>query len=147
MKNKIIGIRVISSLSLLTKELINPTLAKQLQRKVKKTKKHLIQLIFTPKNPIIIPDKVIGKLQYPNKHIIWHMPILAPKNCPLKVIIRPPIQKIEKIRTKVELSLLSLDNDIANKKQKIRGPHKSQLYSSSILWEEKRGVITCFNLL
>ena len=70
MKNKIIGIRVISSLSLLTKALINPTLAKQLQRKVKKTKKHLIQLLLTPKNPIIIPDKVIGKLQYPNKHII-----------------------------------------------------------------------------
>ena len=53
------------------------------------------------------------------------MPILAPKNCPLKVIINPPIQKMEKIRTKVELSLLSFDNDIANKKQKIRGPHKS----------------------
>ena len=50
------------------------------------------------------------------------MPMLAPKNCPLKVIIRPPIQKIEKIRTKVELSLLSLDNDMANKKQKIKGP-------------------------
>ena len=64
------GISVINSLSLLTKALINPTLAKQLQRKVKNTKKHLIQLILTPKNPITIPDKVIGKLQYPNKHII-----------------------------------------------------------------------------
>ena len=75
------------------------------------------------------------------------MPILAPKNCPLKVTIKPPIQKIEKIKTKVELSLFSLDNDIDNKKQKIRGPYKSQLYSSSILREDKRGVITCFNLL
>ena len=60
------------------------------------------------------------------------MPILAPKNCPLNVTIKPPIQKIEKIRTKVELSLFSLDKDIDNKKQKMRGPHKSPLYNSSI---------------
>ena len=38
-------------------------------------------------------------------------------------------------------------NDIDSKKQKMRGPHKSQLYNSSILREDKRGVITCFNLL
>ena len=75
------------------------------------------------------------------------MPILAPKNCPLKVTIRPPIQKIEKIITKVELSLFSLDKEIDNEKQNIKGPHKSQLYNSSIFCEDKRGVITCFNLL
>lgn len=69
-KNKITGIIVISSLSFPTKELINPTLAKQLQRKVKKTNKHFIQFALTLKNPIVIPAKVIGKLQYPNKHII-----------------------------------------------------------------------------
>ena len=55
------------------------------------------------------------------------MPILAPRNCPLKVTINPPIQNIENITTKVELSLLSFEREIQSKKKKIKGPHKSQL--------------------
>ena len=75
------------------------------------------------------------------------MPILAPKNCPLKVTTNPPIQYIVKITTKVELSLLSFEREIQSKKQKIKGPHKSQLYNSSIFLDVNLGVITCFNLL
>ncbi len=108
---------------------------------------HLTHPLVIFKKPIIIPPRVIGKEQYPNRHIIWQIPICAPKNCPLNVTINPPIQNIVNIITKVELSLLSFERDIQSKKQNIKGPHKSQLYNSSIFLEVNLGVITCFNLL
>ena len=77
------------------------------------------------------------------------MPIWAPKNLELKVITNPPIQKITKINTKIELSLLVLspvDKAILYKKQKSRGPHKSQLYNSSNFLSVILGTATYFIL-
>lgn len=86
---------------------------------------------------------------------------LAPRNLAFKVMIKPPIQIITKIITKTfPLSLLSEENAIVllNKiclefkiymqriRQKMRGPHKSQLYNSFSLDALKRGSRTCSNL-
>ena len=77
---------------------------------------------------------MIGNIPYPNKLKVWHIPIFEPKNFSLNVITNPPTQKIVKIKTKIEVSLFvfPVDNAMLYKKQNIKGPHKSQLYNSSI---------------
>ena len=70
---------------------------------------------------------MIGNIPYPNKLKVWHIPIFEPKNFSLKVITNPPIQKITKIKTKIDVSLLLLpvDKAILYKKQNIKRPYKS----------------------
>ena len=61
---------VISSFSLGTNAETNPTEAKHDHKKETKTIMHFIQPLVILRKPIIIPPNVIGKEQYPNKHII-----------------------------------------------------------------------------
>ena len=99
----------------------NPTDAKQDQRKQTKTIIHLIHPFVIFKNPIIIPPTVIGKAKYPKRYIIWQIPIFGLKNFPLKITINPPIQKITKIKQKLNFHYYHLKGKYKAKKN-IKGP-------------------------
>ena len=70
---------------------------------------------------------MIVNILYPNKLKIWYISILEPKNFSFKVITNSSIQKIVKIKTKIDFSLFvfSVDNAILYKKQNIKRPYKS----------------------
>ena len=89
-----------------------------------------------------------GKVQYPNKHIHFIKVNFPPNKELFIVIIIAPIHIIINIieKTSPEFFLVVKQSIVPNKRQIIKGPHKSHCLSSLFLASDDTGNATTFNL-